>query len=325
MAISRRGFLGSAAGLAATSLVGSAWGAGYPERPVRILVGFTPGTTTDILARLLADRLSARLGQPFIVENRPGAGSKIATEAVIQAAPDGHTLLLVVPANTINATLYDNLNYDFARDIAPVAAIIRTPFAMMINTSLPCKNVPEFIAYAKANPGGLNLASSGIGTGDHMAGELFKAMSAVPLQHLPYRGAPLAMTDLIGGQVHVLFSGLMTSVEHIRSGRVRALAVTTATRAESLPDVPAMAEFLPGYEASALFGLGAPRNTPVQVIELLNREINVALGDPAMKSRLADLSATPLNGSASEFGAMLVAETAKWRHVIRMAKIELPK
>ena len=325
MIMSRRGLLGFTAGAALAGSLRTAGASGYPDRPVRIVVGFTPGSTTDILARLIAQRLSARLRQPFIVENRPGAGSRIATEAVIQAAPDGHTLLLVVPANTINASLSGTPAIDFVRDIAPVSGIIRAPFVMLISLSVPATSVSEFIAYARSNSGKLNLASSGIGTGDHMAGELFKMMSGLDLQHLPYRGAANALTDLIAAQVQVAFSTLVTSIEQIRTGRVRALAVTTASRSDALPDVPAMADFLPGYEASAFFGIGAPRNTPAPVIELLNAEINTALADPAIQSRLRDLSGTPLTGSAADFGNVIAAETEKWGRVIKTAKIELPK
>ena len=286
------------------------------------IVGFAAGGAPDILARLMGQWLSERLGQPFVIENRPGAGSNIATEAVVRAPPDGYTLLLVSPANAINATLYDKLNFNFIRDIAPVAGIIREPHVMVVNPSVPAKTVPEFIAYAKANPGKLNMASAGNGTAAHVAGELFKMMTGVDMVHVPYRGAAPALTDLLGGQVQVMFAAMPASIEYIRAGKLRALAVTTATRSEALPDIPTVGEFVPGYEASAWFGVGAPKNTPAEIIDKLNKEINAALADPKIKARLADLGGTVLPGSPADFGKLIADETEKWGKVIRAANIK---
>ena len=294
----------------------------YPIRPVRIVVGFAPGAGTDISARLIAQWLSERLGQQFIVENRPGAGSNIAMEAVANAQPDGYTLLLVSPAATINATLYDKLNYNFIRDIAPVAGIIRAPNVMEVNPSVPVETVPEFIAYARANPDKINMASAGNGTTAHLSGELFMLMTGVQMVHVPYRGSGPALTDLIGGRVQIAFDPLPSSIEFIRAAKLRALAVTTATRSDALPDIPTLSEFVPGYEASAWYGIGAPRNTPPEIINALNKEINAALIDPKMKARLAQLGGTATPGSPADFGRFIVEETQKWGKVIRSANIK---
>jgi tripartite-type tricarboxylate transporter receptor subunit TctC len=307
--IPRRNFLHLAAGAAALPAISRiAFAQAYPTRPVRIVVGFAPGGANDILARLIGQWLSERLGQPFVIENRPGGGSNIATEAVVRAAPDGYTLLLVGPPQAINATLYEKLNFNFLRDIAPVAGIIRAPNVMEVHPSVPAKMVSEFIAYAKANPGRVNMASAGNGTGPHMAGELFKMMAGVNVVHVPYRGSGPALTDLLGGQVQVMFDALPPSMEHIRTGKLRALAVTTAARSPALPDVPTVSEFVPGYEASASFGVGAPRNTPADIVDKLNKEINVALADPKMIARLADLGGTALPGSPADFTKLIAAE-----------------
>jgi tripartite-type tricarboxylate transporter receptor subunit TctC len=324
MKVPRRQFLQLAAGAAALPAVSRiARAQAYPTRPVRIIVGFAAGNTADITARLIGQWLSERLGQPFIIENRPGAGSNIGTEAVVHAPPDGYTFLLVLSANTINATLYDKLNFNFIRDIAPVASILRTTLVMEVNPSFPAKTVPEFIAYAKANPGKMNMASGGNGTTSHMSGELFKMMTGVNMVHVPSRGgeAP-ALTDLLSGQVQVFFGSPPASIEYIRAGRLLALAVTTATRLELLPDIPTVGEFVPGYEVSGWLGIGAPRNTPTEIIDKLNREIGTALADPKMKARLADLGAEVLAGSPADFGMLIVKDTEKWAKVIRAAKIK---
>jgi tripartite-type tricarboxylate transporter receptor subunit TctC len=289
---------------------------------VRLVVGFPPGGATDIIARLIGQWLSERLGQQFVIENRPGAGSNIATEGVARAAADGYTLLLVSTAHAINATLYDRLNYNFLRDIAPVAGIIRAPNVMEVNSSLPPKSVSEFLAYAKANPGKVNYASGGNGTAQHLSGELFKMMTGVAMVHVPYRGDAPALTDLIGGQVQVMFGSIPPSLEHIRAGKLRALAVTNATRSEALPDIPIVSDFVPDYEASAWYGIGAPRNTPAEIVDKLNKEINAALSDPKIKARLADLGGTVLGGSAADFGKLIADETEKWGKVIRAANIK---
>jgi len=323
MKFPRRQFLRLAASVAVVPLLSpTAWGQTYPTQPVRIVVSVAAGSNPDILARLMGQWLSERLGHPFVIENRPGGGTNIATEAVIRSPADGHTLLLVAPSSTINATLYEKLNFNFIRDIAPVAGIIHMPNLMVVNTSVPATTVPEFIAYAKANPGRINMASPGIGSGPHMAGELFKMMSGVNMVHVPYRGNVPALTDLVGGQVQVMFDGIPTSIGHIRSGRLRALAVTTATRSEVLPDIPTVADFVPGYEMSAWFGVGAPRNTPVEVLNRLNREINAGLADPKIKARLAELGGTALAGSPIDFGKLIAAETDKWGKLIRAANIK---
>jgi tripartite-type tricarboxylate transporter receptor subunit TctC len=322
MNLARRQFLRLAAGAAALPAVSpGARAQAYPTRPVRLIVGFPPGGAPDIFARLTGQWLSDRLGQPFVVENRPGAGGNIATEAVVRSPADGHTLHLVVSANTINATLYDKLNFNFIRDIAPVASIVRLPLVMLVHPSVPAKTVSEFIAYAKANPGKLSMASSGIGTSLHMTGELFKMIAGVDLVHVPYRGGTAMLTDLIGGQVQVLFVGPET-IEHIRSGKVRALAVTTATRSELLPDTPTVGEFLPGFDASIWDGIGAPKNTPGYIVEKLNKEINASLVDPKIKARLTDLGATGMPGSPADFGRLIAEETEKWGKVVKFAGIK---
>jgi tripartite-type tricarboxylate transporter receptor subunit TctC len=318
----RRQFLHLAAGAAALPVSRVAWAQTYPSRPVRIVAPTAPGGAPDILARLIGPWLSGRFGQQFVVENRPGGGSNIGTEAVVRAPPDGYTLLLVSTTNAINATLYDRLNFDFLRDIAAVAGIIRLPFVMVVNPSVPAKTVPEFTAYAKANPGKINLGSPGIGTPGHVAGELFKMMAGVDLVHVPYRGGGPVMTDLLGGQVQVLFGSTSLTIEHIRAGKLRPLAVTTATRWEGLPDIPTVNDFVSGYEASAVSGLGAPRNTPAEIIDTLNKEINAALADPKMRARLADFGGTPLPGSPADFGKLIADETEKWAKVVKFAGIK---
>ncbi len=294
----------------------------YPSRPLRIMVGAPPGGAFDILARLIGQWLSERLGQPFIIENRSGAGSNIATEAVIKAPADGYTLLLVSSANAINATLYEKLSFNFIRDIAPVASTVRQPQIMLVNPSFPATTVPEFIAYAKANSGKINMASAGNGTGPHIAGELFKMMAGVNMVHVPYRGGAPALTDLIGGQVQVMFIGPIEVLEHVKTGKLHALAVTTATRLVVLPDIATVGEFVPGYESGTWFGIGAPKNTPAEVIERLNNEINAGLSDPRFKARLADLGAAILAGSPADFGRLITDETEKWGKVIRTANIK---
>jgi len=302
MKLSRRESLYLAAGAAALSVLSRAARAqAYPTRPVRLIVGFAAGSTIDIAARLLGQWLSARLAQPFIIENRPGAGGNIGAEMVARAPADGYTLLVVGANNFINTTLYENLSFNFIRDIAPVASIIRMPLVMEVNPSVPVRTVPEFIAYAKANPGKINMASGGNGTGPHVSGELFKMMTEISLVHVPYRGAGPALSDLLSGQVQVLFDNMPSSIEYIRAGKLRPLAVTTATRSDSLPDVPTISEFVPGYEASGSLGIGAPKGTPAEIIDRLNRAINTALADPKMKSRFADLGGTVLAGSPADF------------------------
>jgi tripartite-type tricarboxylate transporter receptor subunit TctC len=323
MKLPRRQFLHLATGAAALwGISRIARAQAYPSRPVRIIVGFTAGGNFDLTARLISQWLSQRLGQQFIVENRPGASTNIATEAVVRAPADGYTLLLGGAVNAINATFYERLNFDFIRDIAPVASLIRFPNVIDLNPSLPAKTIPEFIAYAKANPGKVNMASSGNGTSQHLSGELFKMMTGVNLIHVPYRGAPQALSDLVGGQVQVSFDPLPPAIELIRSGKVRALAVTTATRSEALPDVPTVGEFVPGYEASGWNGIVAPRNTPVEVIQKLNNEINAALADPRTKAKLADLGGIVVAGSAADFGKLITDETEKWGKVIKFAGIK---
>ena len=320
MKLPRREFLRLAAGVAALpalSRVASAQS--YPTRPVRWIVGAPPGGATDILARLLGQWLSERLGQPFVVDNRPGAGTNIGTEAVVRSPADGYTLLLVAPTSAINTTLYDKINFDFIRDIAPVAGIIRAPLVMEVNPSVPTKTVPEFMAFARANRGKINMASAGTGTTPHMAGELFKMMTGLDMVHVPYRGSAPALTDLIGGQVQVMFDPTTSSIEHIRAGKLRPLAVTTATRAAVLPDVPILGEWVPGYEASAWFGVGVPRGTPAEIVDKLNQEINAAFADPKMKARLADLGGMVLAGPPAEFGKLIAEETEKWAKVIKFS------
>ena len=323
MKLPRRQFVHLAAGAAALS-VGSraAWAQTYPSRPVRLIIGYVPGGSADITARLMAQGLSERLGQPVIVESRPGAGSNTGTEAVVRAVPDGYTLLLVAPANAINATLYDKLNYDYIRDITQVASIIRFPNVMEVNLSVPVKSVPEFIAYAKANPDKINMASSGNGSTIHMSGELFKMMTGVKMVHVPYRGAAPALTDMMGGQIQVMFDNLPTSIEYIRAGKLRPLAVTTATRSEILPDLPTVGDFVPGYEASAWYGLGVPKNSPAEIVDRLNKETNAILADPKVKTRFADLGATVFASSPTEFAKFIADETEKWGKVVRFAGLK---
>ena len=298
---------------------GGASAADYPTRPVRWVVGYPPGGATDIMARLIGHRLGEKLGQQFVIENKSGAGNNIGTESVVNAAPDGYTVLLVNPANAINATLYAKLNFNFIRDIAPVAGIARVPNVMTVNPNVPAKTVPEFIAYAKANPGKINMASSGNGTSVHLSGEMFKAMAGVDMQHVPYRGSAPAMTDMIAGQVQVIFDNMPSVLQHIKAGKLRALAVTTAERSPQLPDVPTVAETVPGYEASAWFGMGAPKGTPKEIIEKLNQTINEILAEPAIKERLADLGGVPIVATPEEFGKVIQAETDKWEKVVKFA------
>jgi len=323
MKLPRRHFLQLAAGAAAFAAVSRiAQAQTYPTRLVRVIVPYPPGGPNDILARLMGQWLSERLGQPFVIDNRPGAGSNIGTEAVVKASPDGYTLLVVGTNSAINATLYGKLNFNFIRDIAPIATIIRQPQVMLVNPSFPAKTVPEFIAYAKANPGKINMASAGNGTGPHVAGELFKMMTGVDMIHVPYRGGGPALTDLLAGRVQVMFLGPIGSIEYIRAGKLRALAVTTATRSDALPDIPTVGEFVPGYESSSWFGVGAPKNTPAEIVERLNKEINAALADPKMKARFADMGATVFASSPADFGKLMAEETEKWAKVVKFAGIK---
>jgi tripartite-type tricarboxylate transporter receptor subunit TctC len=323
MKLPRRQFLRLAAGAAALpALSRIATAQTYPSRPIRWIVPFPAGGGSDIIARLMGQWLSERLGQPFVIENRAGAGSNLGTKVVVDAPPDGYTLLLAASPNAINATFYDSLNYNFIRDIAPVGGIEREPLVMMINPSFPAKTVPEFIAYAKANPGKVNMGSAGIGSTPHLAGEMFRIMAGVNLVHVPYRGSPQALTDLIGGQVQVSFPLVAGSVEYIRTGRLHAVAVTTARRSDVLPDVPAIAEFVPNYDASNWFGVGVPKKTPIEIVERLNKEVNAALSDPKVKTRLTELGGTPLALSPTEYGALIADETEKWGKVIRAANIK---
>jgi tripartite-type tricarboxylate transporter receptor subunit TctC len=299
-----------------------AWAEIYPSRPVRMVAPFAAGGPADILARLIGQWLSERLGQPFVIENRPGAAGNIGTEAVVKSPPDGYTLLLAGSPNTINVTLYDKLNFNFIRDIAPVAGIVRFPLVMAVHPSVPAKTVPEFIAHAKANPGKINMASGGIGATPHVAGELFQMMTGVRMIHVPYRGAAPALTDLLAGQVQVYFANTVASIEYIRAGKLRPLAVTTATRSEALPDIPTVGEFVPGYEASGWSGIGSPINTPSRIVDKLNAETNAGLADPKIKARLADLGGTPLVGSPADFGKFIADETEKWGKVVKFAGIK---
>ncbi|MGE5163166.1 MAG: Bug family tripartite tricarboxylate transporter substrate binding protein [Sphingobacteriales bacterium] len=303
--------------------VADAAGLDYPTRPPHIIVGYPAGGSTDIVARLIGDWLGKRLGQQFIVENRPGAGNNLATEAVAKAAPDGYTLILVNPANTINASLYKHLNFVFLRDIDPVGGVIRVPNVMEVHPSVPAKTVAEFIAYVKANPEKINVASSGNGTSIHLSGELFKMMTGTKMTHVPYKGSAPMLTDLLGGQVQVTFDNLPSSIAHIKAGKLRALAVTTAKRSEELPDLPTVAETVPGYEASAFFGFGVPHGTPKEIVDLLNKEINLALKDPAILAKLKDLGGTPIPGSAADFGKLVADETAKWEKVVHAANLSV--
>jgi tripartite-type tricarboxylate transporter receptor subunit TctC len=320
MRLSRRQFLQLAAGAGALPAVSRiARAQVYPTRPVRIIVGFPAGGPADIVARLMAQWLSERLGQQFVIENRPGAASNIGTEAALKAPPDGYTLLQVTSTNAVNVTFYDNLNFNFASDIAPVAGIIRVPFVMELNPSVPANTVPEFIAYAKANPGKINMASGGNGTSVHITGELFKMMAGVNLVHVPYRGSAPALTDMISGQVQVMFDVLTSSLQHIRSGALRALAVTTATRSKALPDLPTVGDFFSGYEASAWYGVAAPKNTPSEIVDKLNMEINVGLADSKLRARLADLGGTVIPGSPAAFGRLITEEIEKWGKVVKFS------
>jgi tripartite-type tricarboxylate transporter receptor subunit TctC len=323
MKLPRRKFFHLAAAAAALPAVSRlARAQDYPTRPVRWIVGFAPGGGVDIMARLIGQWLSERLGQPFVIENRPVAGTNITTQVVVSAPPDGYTLLLVNAANAINATFYGNLNFNFLRDIAPVAGIMRVPSVMVVNPSVPAKTIPEFIAYAKANPGKINMASGGIGGPSHVSGELFNMMAGVSMVHVPYRGAGPALVDLLGGQVQVLFNSPPASIEYIKAGALRALAVTTATRAEALPDIPTVGEFVPGYEASQWYGVGVPKDTPTEIVDKLNKEINAGLADAKMNVRLADLGGTVLAGSPADFAKLIAEETEKWGNVIRALNIK---
>jgi tripartite-type tricarboxylate transporter receptor subunit TctC len=323
MKLPRRNFLHLAAGAATLPAVSRfAWAQAYPTRPVRLIVPIAPGGASDITARLIGQWLSERLGQPFIIENRPGGGYNIGTEAVVRAPADGYTLLMCGITNATNATIYDKLNFNFIRDIAPVAGVIRGSLVVVVHPSVPAKSVPELIAYAKANPRKLNMASPGTGTGIHMAGELFKMMAGIDMVHVPYRGGGPALNDLLGGQVQVYLPTTVASIEYIRAGRLRALAVTTATRSDALPDIPTVAEFVPGYEASYWYGIGAPRATPAEIIEKLNKEINASLADPKLIPRLIELGAEPMPMSPGDFGRLVADETEKWGKVIRAANIK---
>jgi tripartite-type tricarboxylate transporter receptor subunit TctC len=316
-----RGVFTSLLAFGVVSLVGTgdAVALDYPTKPVRWIVGYPAGGSTDIMARLIGQYLSEKLGQQFVIENKPGAANNIGTEQVVRAAPDGYTLLLVNPANAVNATLYEKLNFNFIRDMAPVAGFIRTPNVMEVNTSVPAKTVPEFIAYAKANPGKVNLASSGSGTSIHMSGELFKMMTGLNMVHVPYRGSAPMLTDLLGGQVQVTFDNMPSSIEHIRAGRLRALAVTTSVRSAALPDVPVIADFLPDYEASSWFGAGVPKGTSTEIIDKLNKEMNAALADPKIKERLDALGGISLAGTPADFGKVIADETEKWAKVVKFS------
>jgi tripartite-type tricarboxylate transporter receptor subunit TctC len=320
MKLARRAFLHLAAGAAVVPAVSrGATAQTYPSRPVHIIVGFAAGGVTDIVARLMSQQLSDRLGQQFLVENRPGAGTNIATEAVANASPDGYTFLLATSANAINATLYDKLNFNFLRDFAPVASIASAPHVMEVNPSFPAKTVPEFIAYAKGNPGKINYASGGIGSPPHVVGELFKMMAGVNMVHVPYRGTPAALTDLLAGQIQVIFSPVPESVEYIRTGKLRALAATTATRLDVLPDIPTVSEFLPGFEAISSQGLCAPKNTPATIIDKINEKVNAALADQKLKARLEGLGLKVLSGSPSDYGTLIAQETEKWAKVVKFS------
>jgi len=324
MKLPRRNFLHLAAGAVALPAVSrSANARSYPTRPVHLIVPFGPAGATDITARLIGQWLSERLGQQFVIENRTGAGSNVGTEAVVRAAPDGYTLGLFGAPSAINATLYDKLNFNFVRDIAPIAPIVRFPYIMVVNPSVSAKTLPEFIAYAKANPGKINMASPGIGSTPHVNGELFKVMTGTNLVHVPYRSAAAVMTDLLSGQVQLYFGTTASSLEYVRTGKLRALAVTIERRLDALPDIPAVAEFVPGYEASGWFGVGAPRNTPVEIIDKLNKEIDAGVADPKMKARLVDLGGIALTGSPSDFGKLIVEETEKWGKVVKLSGAKL--
>jgi len=321
---SRRIFLSLAAGgvVALPAVSRFTWAQSYPSRPVRIVVPFAPAGTTDVAARLIGQWLSERVGQQFIVENRPGAGGNIGIEAVVRAPPDGYTLLMTDPSPTIGATLYEKLNFNFIHDIAPVIGVLRSPFVMVVNPAVPAKTVPEFVAHAKSNPGKVNMGSAGTGSTQHVAGELFKMMAAVDMVHVPYRGGGPALTDLIAGQVQVLFLPPAISIEHIRAGRLRPLAVTTATRFDALPDIPSLSEFIAGYDASTWFGFGAPRGTPTDIVDKLNQQINAALVDPKIKTRLVELGGTVLAGSPADLGKLIAEDTEKWGKVVKFTGIK---
>jgi tripartite-type tricarboxylate transporter receptor subunit TctC len=322
MNLPRRQVLRLAAGAVATpAMARHAFADAYPSRPVRFLSGFAAAGGNDIISRLMGQWLTERLGQAFVIENRPGAGTNIAAEVVINSPPDGYTLFGTNLSNAINAALYEKLNFNFMRDMLPVAGIAQAPSAFAVNSSVPVKSLPEFIAYAKANPGRINMGSAGVGSTSHLAGELFKMVAGVNLVHVPYRGNALALTDLISGQIEVLFPSLGSSIEYVKTGKVRALAVTGATRSDALPDLPTVAETLPGYEAASFYGIGAPRNTPTEVVEILNKTVNAGLADPKLKARLADLGSVPLPGPPSTFGKLIADETEKWGKVIRFAGI----
>ena len=323
MKISRRKFLHLAAGSGALPVLSrTARAQAYPSRPVHIIVPYAAAGPNDIVARVVSQWLSERLGQPFVIENRPGAGTNIGTEMVVHAPPDGYTVLVVSSSHAINATLYDKLNFSFVRDIAPVASIMRVPNVMLVNPAFPARSVREFIDYGRANPGKLNFASSGIGASNHMSGELFKAMTGLDMTHVPYRSSGPALTDLISGQVQVMFDAMSSSVEHIRAGRLRPLGVTTATKADALPEVPVVAEVVPGYEVSNWFGFGMPRSTPADVVTAFNKAVNEALADPKLKARLAELGGILMPGSPADFGKLIAEETEKWGKVIRSANIK---
>ena len=323
MKLPRRKFLHLAAGAAALPAVSRiAWAQAYPTRPVRVIVPFAPAGTTDIAARLMGQWLSERLGQPFVIENRPGASTTIGTEVVVRAPADGYTLLLATPSSAINATLFEKLSYNFLRDIVPIAGIFRVPNVMVVHPSVPAKTVPEFIAYAKANPGKINVESTGAGTSNHLAGELFKLMTGVVMVHIQYRGSGPALIDLLAGEVQVGFDTMPGLIEYIRAGRLRALAVCTATRSHALPDVPTVSEFVPGYESSGYFGFGAPARTPAGIIDKLNKGINASLADPKVKTQLVDLGGIILGGSSADFKTLITEETEKWGKVIRAANIK---
>src|SRR4051794_5477626 len=320
MKFGRRRFFQLAAGAAVgPALSDVAHAQSYPAHPVRLIVGYTPGGSADLTARLMGQWLSERLGQAFVVENRPGGGTNIATEAALRSPPDGYTFLVAAPANAVNATLYEKLNFNFLQEAEPVAGLIRFPNVVMVNPSVPVKTIPELIAYAKANPGKLNMASSGNGSTIHMSGELFKMLTGIDMVHVPYRGGAPALTDLIAGQVQVMFDNIPTCAEHVKSGKLRGLAVTSTTRSEVLPDLPTVADFLPGYEASAWYGFVAPKNTPIDVIDTLNKATNAALADPVIKTRFTDLGAMLLPGSPADFGKLLTDETEKWGKVVKFA------
>jgi tripartite-type tricarboxylate transporter receptor subunit TctC len=323
MKLQRRQFLQAIAGGAAFAVASrTAWAQTYPTRPVRIIVGYPAGGGADINARLMGQWLSERLGQAFVIENRLGAGGTIAVDLVVRSPPDGYTLLLTGSPDAYNESLYNNVKFNYIRDIAPVAGITRVPGVMVVHPSFPAKTVPEFIAYTKANPGKINYASGGIGAPQHLCGELFKMMASVDMVHVPYRGGAPAVADLLGAQVQVMFDVMTESIEYIRAGKLRALAVTTAARSEALPDVPTVSDFLPGFEATTWFGVGVPKNTPVEIVEKLNREINAGLADPKLRARLADLGGTMLPGSTADFGKFIADETEKWAKVVRAAGIK---